>query len=142
MNKQVIIDNIKNCLTGRGEILFAYIPGTFLQEGDDFKDIDIALYLDEKKIKKIDTLDYELETSLLLEKEVEPGKSFNRYVPVDVKVINDAPVSFRYSVTNGVLLFSKREDIHEEFLCRTWQEYFDFQYLSGTYLREVLDAQV
>jgi predicted nucleotidyltransferase len=139
--KKNVLETIKARLTEREEILFVYILGTFLNT-DDFKDIDVAVYLDDEKIKTIDAFDYETELSLELENRVKPGDSFKRYVPIDVKVVNldCAPVSFRYSVSKGSLLFSRDEIAREEFLCRTWQEYFDFQYMTNTYLKEVLNA--
>ncbi|UCH98569.1 MAG: nucleotidyltransferase domain-containing protein [Candidatus Aminicenantes bacterium] len=139
--KKAILEKIKRCLLGKKEILFAYILGTFLNS-DDFKDIDLAVYLEEKKIKTIDTFEYEIDLALELEDQVKPGHAFQRYVPIDVKVINRdcAQVSFRYSVSKGSLLFSRDEIAREEFLCRTWQEYFDFQYISNTYLKEVLNG--
>ncbi|NIM12064.1 MAG: nucleotidyltransferase domain-containing protein [Candidatus Aminicenantes bacterium] len=139
--KNAILEKIKTCLMEREEILFAYILGTFLNT-DDFKDIDVAVYLDEEKIKTIDVFDYEMDLSLELEDRVKPGETFERYVPIDIKVVNldCAQVSFRYSVSKGSLLFSRDEIAREEFLCRTWQEYFDFQYMSNTYLKEVLNG--
>ena len=139
--KKEIVENIKRCLLNRKEILFAYVLGTFL-DSDDFNDIDVALFLDEKKMKTIDTIDYEINTSLLLENQIKPVKKIKRYVPVDVKIINCAPLSFKYSVSRGSLLFSKDEEAREEFLCRTWQEYFDFLPVANKYLKEVLNAEV
>jgi len=137
--KEKILNQIKSCLLERDEIKFAYILGTFLNS-EDFRDIDVALFLEENKIKQIDTLDYGMHLSLELEKRVKPGKFFNRYVPIDVKALNDAPVSFRYSVSKGSVLFSKDENAREEFLCRTWQEYFDFLYILDGYYQEVANG--
>lgn len=139
--KKEILKEIKNFLLCKNEILFAYLAGTFLDK-DDFNDIDIAVFLVEKWLKRINTVDYEIEMSLKMEDQVKPGEKLKRYVPVDVKVINCAPVSFKYSVTRSSLLFSRDEEKREDFLCRTWKEYFDFQYMSKIYLREVLNASV
>jgi predicted nucleotidyltransferase len=141
--REEILQKIKHHLLQHQEILFAYLLGTFLHQ-DDFKDIDIVLFLDETAIKTnhIDTFDYEINMSLLLEKEIQPGQAFKRYVPMDVKVVNDAPLGFKYSVSRGVLLFSRDEDAREDFLCSTWREYFDHQIKSEIYLKGVLNAGV
>ena len=137
--KDILSENLTRCLAEKEEILFAYVFGTFLTR-DDFNDIDVGIFLDPQKIPEIDTLRYELELAVEMENRLKPGELFKRYIPLDIKVINDAPVTFRYSVSTGKLLFLKDEDAREEFLCRTWQEYFDFQYVLDTYYREVVDA--
>ncbi len=137
--KNIIVDKLTRCLSEKQEILFAYLLGTFLTRAD-FKDIDVGIYLDPQKIPGIDTLGYELELAVEMEGRVKPGEIFKRYVPIDIKVINEAPVTFRYSVSRGKMLFSKDENAREEFLCRTWQEYFDFQYILETYYKEVIHA--
>jgi predicted nucleotidyltransferase len=141
--KKKVLDEIKHWLVNREEILFAYALGTFLNN-DDFNDIDIAVYIDESKLKEKDVFDYEIDMSLKLEESIKPGEKFKRYVPIDVKVINFAPLGFKYSVSTGVLLFSRDErieDIRAEFLSRTWKMYFDFRYMANVYLREALNAE-
>ncbi|HLP46315.1 MAG TPA: nucleotidyltransferase domain-containing protein [Candidatus Kapabacteria bacterium] len=123
--KNKIIEKITQSLSEKPGILFAYLFGSFLSR-DDFEDIDIGIFLDPQIIPGIDTLRYELELSIELEDHI--------------KVINDAPVTLRYSVSTGKLLFSKDENTREEFLCRTWPEYFDFQYILDTYYKEVIHA--
>lgn len=137
--KHILSENLTRCLAEKEEILFAYLLGTFLTR-NDFEDIDVGIFIDPQKLPGIDTLRYELELAVEMEKHLKPGEIFKRYIPMDIKVINDAPVTFRYSVSAGKLLFSKDENIREEFVCRTWQEYFDFQYVLDTYYREVVDA--
>ncbi|HLP61846.1 MAG TPA: hypothetical protein VK186_23595 [Candidatus Deferrimicrobium sp.] len=137
--KSIIVERLTRCLSEKPGILFAYLLGTFLTR-DDFKDIDVGIYLDPQKIPGTDTLRYELELAIEMESRIKPGEIFKRYIPIDIKVINDAPVTFRYSVSRGKILFAKDENAREEFLCRTWQEYFDFQYILETYYREVIHA--
>ena len=126
--KKEIIKKIREHLSLRKEILFAYLYGSFL-EGKDFKDIDVGIYLDEEKLTKIDSIDYEITLSLSLQKEIK--------IPFDVKIINLAPLSFKYHVTLGYLLFCRDEAKREEFLCHTWMLYFDFLPAAKNYLREV-----
>lgn len=125
------IKKILKIICQKEEVVFVYLYGSFIEK-ENFKDIDIALYLDEKKINEIDIIDYEIDLSLQIEKELK--------IPVDIKIINSAPLSFRYSVSCGLLLFSRDESKREEFLCNTWKEYFDFLPIAKIYLKEVLSA--
>lgn len=129
MNK--IRKKIKEIIRSEKSILFAYLHGSFLEK-EKYEDIDIGVYLDRKKISRIDIVDYEIALSLKIERELK--------IPVDVRVINFAPLSFKYNVSCGLLLFSNDEQEREEFLSRTWGEYFDFLPVSKIYLREVLSA--
>ena len=77
-------------LKRRNEIEFAYLHGSFLE--GDFRDIDLAIYLNKLKTKK-DALEYEL----ALERELENIVN----IPVDVRVLNNAPLSFRFNTIKG-----------------------------------------
>lgn len=132
-DKLEIIKKLKDVLSREKEILFAYIHGSFLSE-EKFEDVDIALYLEEEAIKNIDPLEKEILLALKLEKVIKKK--------VDIKILNFSPLSFRYNATSGYLLFSLDENKREEFLCRTWSEYFDFLPVSKIYFQEVLGAQV
>lgn len=132
-DKLEIIKKLKDVLSIEKEILFAYLHGSFLSE-EKFEDVDIALYLEEEAIKNIDPLEKEILLALKLEKVIKKK--------VDIKILNFSPLSFRYNATSGYLLFSLDENKREEFLCRTWSEYFDFLPVSKIYFQEVLGAQV
>ncbi|BCB96217.1 nucleotidyltransferase [Dissulfurispira thermophila] len=117
MNKGEIIRILREFLEKRQEIIFAYIYGSFA-EGLSFRDIDVAVFVDEKAVTKEDALDYGLEISAITE--VETGIS-----PLDIRVINYAPVGLKYFATKGILLFSKDDDIRCDFLEESWKRYFD-----------------
>ena len=131
--KHKIIQEIQKVLCEEEGILFVYLHGSFLSE-DEFNDIDVALYMDEKFAEKIKPVDFEISWSLKLEKYLK--------VPADVKLLNFAPLSFRYHASCGQLLFSHDESIREEFLCRTWSEYFDFKPVAEIYLKEISTAKI
>ncbi len=110
------LDILKN----KEEIIFAYVHGSFLE--NDFRDIDIAVYL--KPIKKY--LKYEL----YVEREIEDIVGY----PVDVRFLNNAPLSFRFNVIkNGFLLFSKNEQISSDYESLSMNEYYDFNYFMKSY---------
>jgi len=124
IQKKEIIDELTRLLKEREEIVFAYLHGSFLTH--DFRDIDVAIYLKEDE----DVL-YEVELGVELEKILK--------FPVDVRVLNSAPLTFRFKVIkDGLLLFSRDERIRSDFEALTISEYHDFSYFRRRYRREVL----
>jgi len=97
--------------------MFAYIHGSF-SEGLPFRDIDVAVYVDEKAVPEDEAMDYGLRISA-------QGEMETRVTPLDVRVINYAPVGFKYYATKSILLFSKNEELRCDFLEDTWKIYFD-----------------
>ncbi|MGI9953423.1 nucleotidyltransferase domain-containing protein [Moorellaceae bacterium AZ2] len=99
------------------EIVFAYLHGSFLlpvPRGD----VDIAVYVEESALKAR-VWEYEADLSAALEPLVG--------MPVDVLVLDRAPVALRYHATRGEVLVSKNELARYTFLEETWREYFDCQ---------------
>jgi predicted nucleotidyltransferase len=85
-------------------VLFAYLLGTFLND-DDFRDIDVAIYIDQKKLAKPGDADYEIDLSLELEKHVNPGEIFKRAVYCQFKpfygIINNGKIKFQKQMGVG-----------------------------------------
>jgi hypothetical protein len=115
--KNVIISKLRAFIELRDEIIFAYIHGSF-PEGLPYSDIDIALYVDGRAISGDEAIDYGIRISA--QAEIETGIS-----PLDIKVINYAPVGFQYYATKGILLFSRNDELRCDFLEKTWKIYFD-----------------
>lgn len=115
--KDVIISKLRAFFEIREEIMFAYIHGSF-SEGLPFRDIDVAVYVDEKAVPEDEAMDYGLRISA-------QGEMETRVTPLDVRVINYAPVGFKYYATKSILLFSKNEELRCDFLEDTWKIYFD-----------------
>jgi predicted nucleotidyltransferase len=125
--KEELRQKIRSLLENRKEILFAYLHGSF-RVGKQFKDIDLALYVD---VREISALDYELGFEVLLQ------DTFN--YPFDVRLLNNCPTSFAYQVIRGgeriyVADDDRRATFEEGVLAR----YLDFlpyhkQYLSDGY---------
>lgn len=129
-SREEMAQKISNFLSLEGGIKFAYIHGSFLTE-PTFNDIDVAVYLEDEILNHIiDVVDFEIDESLKVEEVIG--------LPVDIKVLNVAPLGFRYQVSSGNLLFNHDENALESFLCMTWGEYFDFEPVSRSYLKEVL----
>ena len=125
------VQELKNLLAGREDIAFAYLHGSFVQ-GEEFRDVDVAVFLGDGAPRSTDDVEYEISLSLQLEKELG--------LPVDVKILNNAPLAFRYHASRGTLLLTKDESAREDFLNRTWSEYFDFLPLSRIYQEELTRA--
>ncbi|WP_456454066.1 nucleotidyltransferase domain-containing protein, partial [Thermococcus sp.] len=95
-----------------------YLHGSFLS--GPFRDIDIAVYTDGER-------------DVFYELELEERLGF----PVDVRVLNNAPISFRFKVLKGELLFSRDEEKRCDFESRTMGDYHDFKYYLNAYRREI-----
>jgi len=130
--KENIQREIKECLKNENKIVFVYIHGSFLKSR--FRDIDIGIYLNVTPPKK-KVLEYELV--------LEDRLSRNLSYPCDVRVLNRAPLSFRFSVIkHNVLLFSKDECRRADFECLSLVEYHDFDIYRNRYLRDALGIKV
>ncbi|WCN29919.1 nucleotidyltransferase domain-containing protein [Thermococcus kodakarensis] len=115
---------IQEALMRREEVIFAYLHGSFIEDRP-FRDIDVAVYVKEK-------LDIFYE--MTLEDELTELTGF----PVDVRVLNEAPITFRFKVIGGELLFSKDEKARCRFEEETMAEYHDYSYYLELYGREAL----
>jgi predicted nucleotidyltransferase len=104
---------LASALAGASDVVFAYLHGSFL-DGARFHDVDVGVYLigpSETHARRA------LELSDRLSSEVG--------VPVDARPLNDAPVSFRFHVVRGKLLFSRDEETLADLIERTVQRYLD-----------------
>lgn len=127
-----VIKQLSMLIKDSPEILFALLHGSF-PEGGPFRDLDLALYLEPGIVHRESFRDYELERGVRWTDVVG--------LPVDVRLLNDAPVGFRYHALNGTVLFVRDEEFLDEFRARTWDDYFDFAPFAGRYLREVLGGR-
>ncbi|MBS3947523.1 MAG: hypothetical protein KGZ57_04320 [Dethiobacter sp.] len=127
-----IKERLTEVLAQDPRVIFAYVHGSFSPK-DKFGDIDVAVFL--KTESEINYLQCEvsLEASL--------HKLFP--FPVDVRVLNHAPDTFRYSVIKkGQKLVDKDESLRVEFETATFSRYFDFYPLRRRYLKEVLNLEI
>ena len=112
-DKKEACNLLKDFLHNREEVVFAYVYGSFSKD-DCFRDIDVAVFLEPLPSN---ALSYELGLSSELE------LAFG--VPVDVKVINNAPFTFSAEAIRGRLLFSKTDDKRIDFELRVLQDSLD-----------------
>ena len=116
------------CLQDRPEILFAILYGS-AAEGRPFQDLDIGLFVNRESVPASEELDY----AFALADELEQVA----LRPVDVRVINDAPLPFRYNVSRGIPLIVNNKKVFARFLERTWDEFLDFKPVAMQYLKEL-----
>ena len=109
------------------EIAAAYCHGSFLT--DAFTDIDLGVLL---YTALGDPVIYEMS----LENELEKLISYS----VDIRVINEAPISFCQAVVRGKVILDRDPNRRAEFESRVLREYFDFAPFRQRYLAEVLNA--
>jgi len=127
--KQQLSDLLVGLLSNREEILFAYVYGSCLHGA--FRDIDIGVFLRDGSSGVAEPLRYEM----ALEQDLEDSTG----VPIDVRVLNAAPLPFAYSVLQtGEVLVSRDEKARCDFVCRIYTHYHDFAYYRKRYRREAL----
>ncbi len=114
-------------LQDRPEILFAILYGSAV-EGKPFQDLDVAIFVDRAVVSPVTELDY----AFALTDELERAVPY----PVDVRVINDAPLPFCYRVSRGTALIVRDREVFLRFLEGTWDLFLDFQPTAMQYLKE------
>ena len=95
-------------------IIFAYVYGSIL-DSTSVHDVDVGLYLDDSQLSRqseiLDTLTDRVVAAIAL--------------PVDVRILNAAPVSFLFHVFRGCLLLSRDEGLLTDFLENVPRQYLD-----------------
>jgi predicted nucleotidyltransferase len=126
--RESIVQPIVAQLAQHPEIMVIVLYGSFLNR-ETFCDIDLALLVDERRLPPESFLDYELDR-------LEELSRLSKF-PLDIRVVNRAPVLFRYAVTQGRVLFCREERAWIEFCERTWGEYLDFEPVARLYIKEL-----
>lgn len=131
-DKQDLINKISHIFSTKKDIVFAYIFGSFISK-DEFKDIDVGVYI------------YNIETATILKSELELERELEDIIriPADVRIINNAPISFVYNILrNKVVILDNDIDLRSDFEGIVLKKYFDLQYFRREYLREIVNASI
>lgn len=99
------------------DIHFAYLFGSFIEKGLPFGDIDLGVYFAGKNRLQIAEAAIDLAVSLTRE----------TGYPVDVRLLNNAPVSFVYNVLRGELINENNEDFRCQVAENTIRNYLDIK---------------
>jgi hypothetical protein len=133
-DRKKVISEIKSLLSKHDEVIFGYIYGSFVAPEDRyFRDIDIGLYVAEDVVSRKEFVDYSINLSLEIE-------SMLKKFPVDVAILNNAPLSLAFRITQGELLFIRDEDLWTDFVTRIWSLYHDHAITSRNILEEIITA--
>ena len=108
-----LLERLRQEFLKQEDILFAYVHGSFI-EVESFKDLDVAVWVNDPER----SFEYSVNLSVKLELKLR--------VPIDVHVLNEAPLPFKHYVfTRGVLLFSRDEELRAKVVDLTLREYID-----------------
>lgn len=111
-----VISAIRDFLLSREDVAFAYLHGSFV-EGGGFRDIDVAIFT-EGPIKI-----FEIESEFSHELTERTG------YPVEVRVMNNAPVAFRMAVLRkGRVLVSRSDETRTDFIENTGRGYREYSH--------------
>lgn len=117
-DRSELIDKLAKLLDDVSEITFAYVHGGFM-ERDSFRDLDVAIWIEDRDRAFFYTVDFSAK--------IEVGMG----VPVDIQVLNEAPLPFKYHVfTQGKLLFSKDEVLRIRMADEVIRQYMDVKKLT------------
>ncbi len=130
--KEAIIETIVSLIkTVSDNIAWVYLFGSFIDEGV-FSDIDLGV-VTVTDVKK--PLDDELNLESGLERKIN--------YPVDVRILNKAPISFTQNVIRkGRVIMESDPTRRADFESNVLKQYFDFAYFRDQYLKEVVNAPV
>ena len=135
MITEEIKEILKQTLHRQPEIMFAYLHGSILSSVSA-RDIDAAVFLyPEAYIRLAENGQLSIGLAIPLEMELEKHLSKK----VDVQVLNNAPLSFKYRiVTQGLVIVDKDSNPRCDFEYLSRVEYFDFRPRRIEYLQEVM----
>jgi len=113
-----LLKKLRAKLEGSDDVVFAYVHGSFM-ERPSFRDLDAAIWIRDASRAFYYTVDFSAEMN------VEVG------VPVDVQVLNEAPLPFKhYIFTRGKLLFSRDEAFRLRLADQVLRQYADLKLLT------------
>ena len=130
--RERVVNKISSYLVERHkEIIAVYLFGSF-NAAEAFSDIDLAILADSP-------LDDPLFFEINLETELEKIIKY----PVDVRILNKAPLSFcREVIRSGKVIVDRRPNLRADFQGKILKQYSDFTPFRRRYLYEVVNAPI
>lgn len=110
-------------------VIVAFLYGSFAR-GEPFRDIDIGVLLDRTAAPSYEDLDFVLRVGASLD--LAAGNA------VDLRVLNEAPVTLRQRAAAGKVLVCRSEEVRRRFLETTWREYLDLEPVLRRNLEDLL----
>lgn len=127
--REALATRLTEILEQEPTVLGAWLHGSF-QKGLPFHDIDVAVYLIPDSEAAHNPLTLTLELGDRLERAVR--------LPVDVRVLNGAPLSFQFRATGGRPLLLRDENACYAFVEHVRRMYWDFEPMIRKSLQDVL----
>ena len=106
-----LLVRLEALVDSRPDVSFAFVFGSFLEQGE-FRDIDIGIWTTPSASSRVDV-------------ELAADASATLGVPVDVRRVNDAPVSFLFHVLRRRALVVRDEIMLATLMERTARAYHD-----------------
>jgi len=114
--REIMKLKLKRILENHREIEFAYLYGSFM-ENLPFHDLDLGVYV--QNVDKNSSITYALNLAGELSTDLK--------IPVDVRVINFAPLTFIFNVLRGELLLNRNDDLLAKIMEQTIKKYLDLK---------------
>jgi len=126
--KSQIYSKVEHILSEKNMVLFAFVYGSFNDISDNlpFHDIDIGIY----------TTGMDSKTAVYYSLELSHELSKSTGFPVEVRVINSAPIPFLFHVIQGKLIVNKDDDAVTGFMEYVMRRYLDMKPLLQTAAKE------
>lgn len=112
--REVLSRQFREHLEQEAGVRFAYLYGSVLGS-DRVHDVDVGLFLDDTAVPRQATIANNLSATLTAKVRL----------PVDVRVLNEAPLSFLYHVLRGQLLLCDDEAFLTDMIEDVARRYFD-----------------
>lgn len=113
--KAYVTTALRDLLAFREEVLFAYLHGSFIN-GSKFRDIDVAVYVNHGRLTRRASLQYQVSLAKDLSQAL--------HLPVDVTVLNVAPLGLRHNAVSGRVLLCRENGTRVHFaegVCRHYE---------------------
>jgi uncharacterized protein len=127
--KSLLADHLREALESQEKIAFAYLFGSFAEDLP-FHDMDVGVYVE--GIKESDATFYAFRLAELLTSKL--------HMPVDVRVLNFAPVTFLFHVFQGEMIQERNEDLRSRIMEQTAQKYLDLKPILYRGMKEAFAA--
>jgi uncharacterized protein YutE (UPF0331/DUF86 family)/predicted nucleotidyltransferase len=127
---EISLPALRDALSQVPEVAFAYLFGSAAR-GKHFRDLDVAVYLVPCPSSSYERFKLAMRIARRLERSLQPR------CEVDVRVLNEAPVLFRYEVLRtGQLLFERYPDCRRRCEAQFLSDYLDYQPVWASLVRQ------
>lgn len=136
--REAILHTLQRALEAQPRVVFAYVHGSLLEDRP-FHDVDVAVYVDPADEREMGLFALDLASSLEESVAQTPDRAAG-FLPVDVRVLNRAPLGFCYHVFRGKLLCSRDDTVRTQWVERVVSRYLDLKPLRQRALKEAMTA--